>query len=45
MNERKSFQDLKQRKRNHLNSFGNFNNSDANTSWGIFKCSNSEIMG
>ena len=45
MNERKLFQDLKQRKRNNLNSFSNLNNSDVNTSWGIFKCSYSETMG
>ena len=44
MNERKLFQDLKQRKRNNLNSFSNLNNSNAYTSWGIFKCSYPETM-
>ena len=45
MNERKLFQDLKQRKRNNLNSFSNLNNSNAYTSRSEFKCSYPEIMG
>ena len=40
MNERKSFQYLKQRKRNNLNCASNFNNSNANFSRSKFKCSN-----
>ena len=37
MNERKLFQEVK---RNNLNSTGNLNNSNANFSRSIFKCSN-----
>ncbi len=44
MNERKSFQTLKQKKRNNTNSASNINNSNANISGGKFKCSNSETM-
>ena len=45
LNERKKIISIcKTKKWNHLNSFGNFNNSDANTSWGIFKCSYPETM-